>query len=116
MRGEVSSWAADNPQQTTPDNTVFGALWYNRHVTEALTVQSNRGSQEGESDARELPQRRRPVTAAQREQIIEANVVEGKTHREIAQALGRSEHTIRGVLRTPAAKARKEEILREIAS
>ena len=102
--------------QTTPDNAVFEALWYNRHVTEALTVQSDRVSQEGESDALDRPQRRRPVTAAQREQIIEANVVEGKTHREIAQALGRSEHTIRGVLRTPAAKARKEEILKEIAS
>ena len=38
-----------------------------------------------------------------REQIIEANVVEGKTHRKIAEALGRSEHTIRGVLRTLAA-------------
>ena len=85
-------------------------------MTKAIIVQRDTLTKQAGSEVLPSPQRRKPVTAAQREQIIEANVVEGKTHLEIAEAFGRSEHTIRGVLRSPGGKERKEEIFTEIAS
>ena len=85
-------------------------------MTEALTVQSDRVSQQGESDARALPQRRRPVTEAEREQIVQLSVIEGRTQAEIAEALDRSPHTVRAVQRSKAGKERREEVLKEIAS
>ncbi len=58
--------------------------------------------------------RRRPVSAAVREQIIELASL-GKTHSEIAKQLGRSQHTIRGVLRTPEARQHREKLRQAMA-
>ena len=58
-------------------------------------------------------QRRRPVSAEEREAIIVA-CVEGKTQAAIAQELGRSEHTVRTVLRSEYGQQRKDELLNEV--
>ena len=49
-----------------------------------------------------------------REQIIELASL-GKTHSEIATQLGRSQHTVRGVLRTPEARQHREELRKAMA-
>ena len=58
--------------------------------------------------------RRRPVSPATREEIIELASF-GKTHSEIATQIGRSQHTVRGVLRTPAARQHREELRQAMA-
>ena len=58
--------------------------------------------------------RRRPVSPAVREQIIELASL-GKTHSEIATQLGRSQYTVRGVLRTPEARQHREELRKAMA-
>ena len=58
--------------------------------------------------------RRRPVSPAVREQIIQLASL-GKTHAEIAKQLGRSQHTVRGVLRTPEARQHREELRQAMA-
>ena len=59
------------------------------------------------------PQPRRPVSVADREQMIAASL-EGKTIAQIAEGLDRSEHTVRNVLRSPAAIARKEQLAQDV--
>ena len=39
----------------------------------------------------------------------------GKTHNEIAKQLGRSQHTVRGLLRTPEAKQQREQLRQAMA-
>ena len=60
-----------------------------------------------------VAKRRRPVGLADRERMIAASL-EGLTVGDIAKELGRSEHTVRNVLRSPEAVARKEELARDV--
>ena len=64
-------------------------------------------------DTAKTPQRRRPVSAEEREAIIVA-CVEGRTQAEIARELARSEHTIRSVLRSEYGRQRRDELLNEV--
>ncbi len=57
---------------------------------------------------------RRPVSPAVRAQIIELASL-GNTHNEIAKQLGRSQHTVRGVLRTPEARQHREQLRKAVA-
>jgi len=60
-----------------------------------------------------VAQRRRPVELADRERMIAASL-EGRSVGDIAKELGRSEHTVRNVLRSPEAVARKEQLAQDI--
>ena len=64
-------------------------------------------------DKPKTPQRRRLVSAEEREATIVA-CVEGKTQAEIAKTLGRSEHTVRTALRSEYGQQRKDELLNEV--
>jgi len=66
------------------------------------------------SKKRSAPVRRQPVSPEVRERIIELSV-SGKTQAEIAKETKRSAHTVRGILRSPDAKRRKEELRNEVA-
>ena len=57
--------------------------------------------------------RRQPVSVSDRERMIAAQL-EGHTIGEIAEELGRSQHTVRNVLRSPEAIARKEQLTQDI--
>ncbi len=58
--------------------------------------------------------RRRAVGAKEREAIIVASI-EGQSQPEIAEAFGRSPHTVRAILRSEAGQKRTAELLQEIA-
>ena len=110
----VGVWSLFQPDGAElPDRTTQGqigpfetALVQWRNMGQSLTVQRHRVKQT-------THQPRRPVSLAQKERMIAASL-EGQTIAEIAEELGRSEHTVRNVLRSPEAVARKEQLAQDI--
>ena len=92
----------------------FRPVWYNGYMRKSLMVQQDRVTQRDTTEKLVVAKRRRPVTARDKEAIIQASAVEGLTQRAIAEKFNRSEHTIRSVLRSPKGKARIEEIYKLI--